>query len=186
MITLVSGLPRSGTSLMMSMLKAGGMDVLYDEERKADEDNPRGYFEDQRIKDVARDKKWLEEADGKAVKAISFHLKNLPMDREYNCFFMNRYVDEIIDSQNKMLKRRDKDPLPDRMADIYRKHTVEIISWLEKQENIKTLVVGYSWVISNPTKAAEIISEFVGGGLDTAAMEAVVDPELYRNRREHE
>jgi len=168
------------------MLGAGGMDLLVDEFRTPDEDNPRGYFEDQRIKDIARKNDWLDEADGKAVKAIAFHLKNLPMDREYNCLFMNRYLDEIIDSQNKMLARRGKDPLPEKMHEIYSKHVNETISWLSEQENIRTLVVGYSRVIKDPAEAAKKIKEFLGTGLDEEAMASVVDPALYRNRRNHE
>ncbi|MFO1003217.1 MAG: hypothetical protein U0936_23025 [Planctomycetaceae bacterium] len=74
MITVVSGLPRSGTSLAMQMLAAGGLPVLGDEHRPADEDNPRGYLEDARVKSLERDATWLAEAEGKAVKIISFLL----------------------------------------------------------------------------------------------------------------
>src|SRR3990172_7400630 len=89
-IVVVSGLPRSGTSMMMKMLEAGGMPILTDGERSADIDNPKGYFELERIKNLERetDKSYLRAARGKALKVISFLIKELPDDNDYRVIFM--------------------------------------------------------------------------------------------------
>ena len=108
-ITIVSGLPRSGTSMMMSMLQAGGRDLLVDGVRTADEDNPKGYFEFERVKQVATDRAWLPEAEGKVVKIITRLLFDLPTDRPYKVVFMRRRLEEVLASQAKMLDRRGED-----------------------------------------------------------------------------
>ena len=105
-ITIVSGLPRSGTSMMMKMLEAGGMQVLTDHIRTADEDNPKGYYEFERVKQIEHDQAWLPDAQGKVVKMISALLKHLPSSYTYKVIFMRRNIDEILASQKQMLIRR--------------------------------------------------------------------------------
>ena len=109
-IIVVSGLPRSGTSMMMRMLEAGGIEIMTDDQRAADVDHPRGYFELERVKELDKggDKSWLDGARGKAIKIISFLLRELPPDYHCKVIFMRRGIDEIIASQNKMLERRNE------------------------------------------------------------------------------
>jgi len=109
MITVVSGIPRSGTSLMMQMMSAGGMPVLTDGQRSADDNNPRGYFELESVKSLARNQDVLTQADGKVVKVISSLLPSLPKDFEYRVVFMCRPLEEVVSSQNRMLERLGKE-----------------------------------------------------------------------------
>lgn len=99
-------MPRSGTSMMMKMLEAGGMKILTDSQRTADEDNPKGYYEFELVKLIQRDKSWLPRAKGKVVKIISELLKNLPPDYQYKAIFMRRNLAEILAFQRQMLIRR--------------------------------------------------------------------------------
>ncbi|HXV75690.1 MAG TPA: hypothetical protein VD788_05165, partial [Candidatus Polarisedimenticolaceae bacterium] len=110
-VIVVSGLPRSGTSMMMNMLTAAELEVVSDRVRVADEDNPKGYFEDERVKDLERnpDRAWLRDCRGKVVKIVSFLLKDLPDDNRYKVIFMRRDLGEVIASQNKMLERRNEE-----------------------------------------------------------------------------
>jgi len=186
MIVVVSGLPRSGTSMMMNMLQAGGVPVLTDNQREADEDNLRGYLEYEQVKQLDRDASWLAEAEGKAVKIISILLKNLPRDHEYRVIFMHRDIIEILASQRKMMERRGEKPdgVPDEaMAALYRKHLSEVQQWLDDQPNIETLHINYNETLKDPWPAVDRVNEFLGGGVDVDSMAKVVDPKLYRQRK---
>jgi argonaute-like protein implicated in RNA metabolism and viral defense len=185
-ITIVSGLPRSGTSMMMKMLEAGGLPVLVDNVRTADEDNPKGYYEFERVKQIEHDKLWLKDAGGKVVKMISELLKHLPADYQYKVIFMRRKIEETLASQRQMLIRRGEDAekiSDEKMTGLFRMHLVRLFSWLEKQPNIEVLQVNYSEVMANPVEHAKKINRFLGGGLNESAMVSVVDPSLYRQRR---
>ena len=186
-VTVVSGLPRSGTSMLMRMLDAGGMPVLADEVRAADDDNPKGYFEFDRVKRLTMDKDWLPLAEGKAVKVISFLLGELPADRAYRVVFIRRALSEVLASQRAMLVRRDipvADPAADdrRMGALYRKHLWQVEAWFAVQPNIRVLYVEHRDAIACPADAARAMAEFLGGGLDVAAMAAAVEPGLHRQR----
>jgi len=184
-IVIVSGLPRSGTSMIMQMLQAGGVRLLTDDWRKPDEDNPKGYYELERVKTIKKDKSWLRKAQGKAVKIISFLLKYLPEDYNYQLIFINRDIKEILLSQRQMLMRRKKavDKTSDRqLARSFRRHLKEIKDWLGRQTNIKTLYLDYRKIIADPMRSAQTINRFLGGNLDSKAMVAAVDKKLYRQR----
>ena len=186
-VTLVSGLPRSGTSMMMSMLQAGGMDLVVDGERTADEDNPKGYFELERIKKIKSDADWLLDADGKVIKAISQLLLDLPTDGSirYKIIFMRRNIDEVLASQKKMLIRRGTykpEISDDEMKRMFLLHLEQVTDFLQKHDVMETLYVNYNRLISDPSDRIDSINQFLGGGLDIAAMAAVVDKQLYRNR----
>jgi broad-specificity NMP kinase len=186
MITVVSGLPRSGTSMMMSMLQAGGVAILTDNQRDADEDNLRGYLEYEHVKQLDRDATWLSEAEGKAVKIISMLLRHLPPDHNYRIIFMHRDVSEVLASQRKMMERRGEPPdnVPDEtMAALYRRHITETREWLKRQPNMKTLHVDYNETINDPRPTVTRVNEFLGGGLNQEAMTRVVSPKLYRQRK---
>lgn len=184
-ITVVSGLPRSGTSMMMKMLEAGGIPPLTDKLRAADDDNPKGYYEFERVKKMDKgDLAWLPEAEGKAVKIISALLKYLPSDYAYKIIFIRRHIDEILASQRKMLVNRgeDTDKLDDaEMADLFSKHVRMTEEWIADQPNVDVLYIHYSDILSDPQPQAEKVNAFLGGKLNVERMTAVVDPTLYRN-----
>ena len=184
-ITVVSGLPRSGTSMMMSMLAAGGMPVLTDSLRVADEDNPKGYFELERVKQLAKDNSWLAEARGKVVKIVSPLLKHLPAEYPYRIVFMHRKMEEILASQKQMLIRRGEptETVSDqKMAEMFRKHLLDVESWLGKQPNMSVCYVDYSGILEDPLKYAEIVGRFLDRGLDVTRMASVADQALHRQR----
>lgn len=187
-IVIVSGLPRSGTSMMMKMLAAGGVVPLTDELRAADPDNPKGYYEFERVKQLDKgDTAWLPLARGKAVKVISFLLQYLPPNEQYRVIFLRRNLDEILASQRKMIINRGEDP--DQMDDaqvaaMFNRHIELVEKWLQRQANIETLYVHYSEVMAGPVSQIGLIARFLGRDLDQIAMAQVVDPSLYRNRQE--
>lgn len=186
-IVLVSGLPRSGTSMMMKMLQAGGIPPLTDALREADRDNPKGYFEFERVKQLDKgDVAWLPQAEGKAVKVISALLEHLPADYDYKVLFMERHMPEILASQRKMLVHRGEDAGSmddERMAELFDKHVAKIKSWLDQQPNFAVLNVHYSDVLDDPEAQALRVCNFLASNLNHEAMAEVVDPDLYRNRR---
>ena len=185
-IVIVSGLPRSGTSMAMKMLEAGGIDLFVDSVRPADEDNPRGYFEHERVNQLQKEKNrsWLREGRGKAVKVISFLLTDLPPEHRYQVIFMNRHLDEVVTSQNKMLLRRGEELKQDagEMKRLFSDHLQRVRSWLSRQRHFQVLEVHYSQVVASPLQQAERIGRFLDLPLQFSRMAEVVDPELYRNR----
>lgn len=185
-IVIVSGLPRSGTSMMMKMLEAGGVPIMTDGVRTADEDNPRGYFEVERVKDLEKepDKRWIRDARGKALKVISFLLKELPEDCAYRVVFMRRDLSEVVASQNKMLDNRgEENPIRDEKAiELYRKHLISTRVFTGMSPRFQVFEVTYRDVLSDPERLARQVNAFLGGRLDAERMAEAVDPDLYRNR----
>lgn len=184
-IVVVSGLPRSGTSMMMKMLEAGGMPVLTDYIRTADEDNPKGYYEFERVKQIEQDQDWLPDAQGKVVKMIAALVKHLPAEYAYKVVFMRRGIEEILASQRQMLIRRGEptDTISDeRMGELFRRHVVQIEAWLAEQPNMDVIYVEYGSILDEPLKQANRLNDFLDGALDVTKMAEVVDPSLYRQR----
>jgi hypothetical protein len=184
-VTIVSGLPRSGTSLMMQMLAAAGMPVLTDGLRPADHHNPRGYFELEAVKHTRTDQSWLAHAEGKVVKVVHLLLSQLPPDHEYRVIFMQRDLLEAIASQRAMLQdqRRPSATLADaKLADIFGKQLAEVRHWLSQNPNSQVLYLQHRDVIERPLTAAQQVATFLDGDWDTSRMAAVVDPALYRQR----
>ena len=185
MITIVSGLPRSGTSMMMRMLEAGGMEVLTDNIRKADIDNPKGYYEFERVKKIKEDSSWLECAKSKTFKMVSMLLYELPKDKNYKVVFMKRNIEEVLTSQRRMLERQksvEVDVNYEKMGRLYAKHLRHLVPWLEAQENIEVIYISYNNLIENPLENLANLNEFLGNKLDFGKMARVVDKSLYRNR----
>jgi hypothetical protein len=185
-ITIVSGLPRSGTSLMMSMLQAGGMELLVDGIRTADEDNPKGYYEFERVKQIDDDQAWLEDAKGKAVKMIGELLRRLPPTYDYKVIFMRREMEEILASQREMLVRRGEptDRVKDEdMARMFDRHLDQIEAWIAERPNVDVLYVSYNDLLAEPEPLVREVAGFLGGTLDVEAMTGVIDHSLYRQRR---
>ncbi len=184
MITIVSGLPRSGTSLMMQMLAAGGMALLTDLERKPDIDNPRGYCEWEPIKLLPKQPNRIDEAEGKAVKVISQLLLSLPQGRNYKLIFMERPLPEVLASQDEMLKRRGsiQSVDPALLSTAFRDHMREVVAWLEDRTDIPVCRMGYRKILSDPTGSAKAVRDFLELDLNVEAMALEVVPSLYRNR----
>jgi len=186
-ITIVSGLPRSGTSMMMRMLEAGGIPSLVDNIRIADEDNPRGYYEFERVKQVKEDKGWLDDARGKVVKMVSALVRDLPTEGyRYRIVFMRRNMNEILASQKQMLVRSGKPTdaiADDKMAALFERHLQQVEAWLAKQPSVAVLYVHYNELLASPAEHIARVNHFLGGALDAAAMMAVVDKALYRQRK---
>ncbi|HWY22655.1 MAG TPA: sulfotransferase domain-containing protein [Candidatus Acidoferrum sp.] len=185
MITIVSGLPRSGTSLMMQMLAAGGMPILSDGERQPDVDNPRGYLEWERIKHLPRDPACIAEAEGKAVKVVSRLLTSLPNRHEYRVIFMQRPLPEVLASQEEMLRRRGTAKPGTGKAAIaaaFESHLREVDAWLGSKSYLKLLRVPYHDLLHDPEDIGRKLVQFLKIHLDAEAMARQVDPTLYRNR----
>ncbi len=185
-ITIVSGLPRSGTSMMMKMLEAGGLPPLTDHVRTPDTDNPKGYYEFEQVKKLEHDKAWLKGAQGKAVKIIATLLKHLPPDYDYQIIFMRRNMDEILASQRRMLIRRGEAPdkiEDEKLAQLFAHHLQQVESWIAAQPNVDVLYISYNDVVQSPANSAETIDRFLDGRLDAKEMARVVDPSLYRQRQ---
>jgi len=184
-ITVVSGLPRTGTSLMMQMLAAGGMAILTDGERQADADNPRGYFEWERIKLLPQQPDCIAEAEGKVVKIISQLLFALPARREYRVIFMQRPLTEVVASQAEMIRRRGTIGAalpPAALIAGLGAHLNQINAWLKEKPNISVHRVEHQEVLREPLRFAESIQQFLNCPLDVVAMSQQVDTSLYRQR----
>jgi hypothetical protein len=186
-VTIVSGLPRSGTSMMMSALKAGGMPLLVDGIREADGNNPRGYYEYEPVKKLPKGSvDWLDTARGKAVKIISALLDYLPKGYQYRIIFMERDIDEILASQKRMLARsgvvEEKPASDDDMQKSYQGHLKQVKSYLAENDWLDVMYVSYNQVLQDPEGEFKRVAKFLEYTVDPSAMSRVVDPDLYRER----
>ncbi|MBW6481850.1 MAG: alkaline phosphatase family protein [Vicingaceae bacterium] len=184
-VVIVSGLPRSGTSMMMQMLTKGGLKALVDENREADKNNPKGYYEYEPVKRLANDNSWMHLASGKVIKVIAQLLPSLPPNFNYKIIFMQREMDEVLVSQQIMLgKKKEKAEktfsLP--LAETYKKQIEKTNTWLDSQPNIDILPINYAEVINHPQIEAEKINAFLGNILSQEKMVQVVDSNLYRSK----
>ncbi len=185
-ITIVSGVPRSGTSLMMQMLEAAGVEPLADRHRPADESNPKGYYELEAVKRSKVDTRWVEDAEGRAVKVIHALLGELPRDRHYRVIFMQRDLDEVIDSQDRMLERLGEAPPPlprERVRAVFEKQVAEALRLLEGEPCFDAIVIEHAQLIAQPIESARRIAAFIGRSDVAGAMAACVAPDLHRERR---
>ena len=183
-IIIVSGLPRSGTSLMMQMLDNGGVTVVTDHLRTADTDNPKGYYEFEQVKKIKQDTSWLPETRGKAFKMVSQLLYDLPPGERYRIIFMERDLDETLRSQEKMLTRLGRTPAPrEAIKQAYLQHLERLHEWLPLQDNIAVLRISYNDLVERPREQAERVQAFLGGSTNVEEMARTVDPSLYRNRK---
>ncbi len=182
-VTIVSGLPRSGTSMMMQALDAGGLLILTDNIRKKDEDNPKGYYEFEPAKRTKDDPLWVSKAQGKAVKVIYRLIYDLPDEYEYHVIFMRREINEVLTSQKKMLQRSGRSGAKvgdEKLAELFTKQLSGFNNWIENRENFSILFINYQDMIHAPVSQCERINAFLGAELDSFA--SVLEPTLYRNR----
>jgi hypothetical protein len=184
-IIIVSGLPRSGTSMMMRMLAEGGLPVLTDMLRRPDDDNPKGYFELEVVRQLKEGNvTWLKEANGKVVKVISALLEYLPRDHQYKIIFMERDPKETLASQKKMLDHRGQisKMTDEEMVQQFRTHLAAMKPWLVRQPNIEVLYVNYNALMAEPEQFCDKVTEFLDLPLNQTHMLTVPDRQLYRNR----
>ncbi|MAY32383.1 MAG: sulfotransferase [Rhodovulum sp.] len=184
-VTIVSGLPRSGTSMMMRMLEAGGISPVVDGERKANADNPMGYYEFEPVKALKEDSSWVADSTGQAVKVIYKLVYDLPNNVPYRIVFMQRDIEEVLSSQEKMMRRDGLDPDTigrDLLYNLFQTDVMDFRRWAEVQGNIQIMYADYRRMIDEPEEMSRHIAEFLGQDLDIQAMASVVDPDLYRNR----
>ena len=180
-IVVVSGLPRSGTSLMMQMLNNGGLNVLTDKNRKPDQSNPKGYFEFDPAMSLHKDNLWLEKAQNKCVKIVAPLLKFLDPKYRYKVIFMNRDLNEVVKSQQIMLGKNPEN-LPVHLFQAYQKHLNQVEVWKEKEPNVELIYLDYKDVINLPEKSIKKVVDFVGLDLDQEKMIGSIDKSLYRNK----
>ena len=185
LVTVVSGVPRSGTSLMMAMLRAGGLDLLIDDQRPADVDNPNGYYEYGPVAATRSAASWLAHAPGKAVKVVHALLPDLPAQYRYRMIFMRRHVAEIVASQRAMLDRLGRPGAgvtPEQLGRVFQDQIDRTLAWSRAQPHVRLLEMDYNLLIRDPRAEAERLALFLGAGVNAEAMAAVVDPRLYRQR----
>ncbi|MDB2657166.1 alkaline phosphatase family protein [Crocinitomicaceae bacterium] len=180
-IVVVSGLPRSGTSMMMQMLAVGGLNPLTDNVRKEDESNPKGYFEYEKTKRLHKDNSWLHEAEGKVIKVVAPLLKHLPANFRYKIVFMTRDLDEVLASQDKMLGRVGAKP-QEGVRESFEKELQKLDQRMEQEPGFEVIKIAFKDVVENPKEPAKLIAEFLGEDLDIQAMTDQVEAKLYRNR----
>ena len=184
-LIIVTGLPRSGTSMMMRMIEAGGVPALTDKVRTADEDNPAGYYEYEPVKRTADDPSWVPAARGKVVKMVYQLIYDMPSDHSYKLVLMRRKMEEVLASQQAMLARSGEgsaDISDDMLADLFHKTLAQFESWVADQKNLEMISINYNDVQQEPSNQMQRLSQFLDRSLDVEAMAAVVDPSLYRNR----
>ena len=185
-VVVVTGLPRSGTSMMMRLLDAGGVPVIVDGLRKADVDNPNGYYEYEPVKTLKQDSSWVPGARGKAVKMVYLLLYDLPPSLPYNVIFMRRVLEEVVASQDEMLRRNGAGVSPDesrRLIGLFQDQLSAVEEWLAARKNFRVLFVDYNRTIHDPQETCARIKRFLSLDLDEARMQSVVTRALYRQRR---
>ena len=168
---------------MMQMLQNGGIEILTDEVRTADTDNPRGYLELEAVKNIQHDASWLPNARGKAFKMISLLLYQLPPTEKYRILFMERDLDEVLTSQHTMLQHMNRTPAPQaKMRESFQIHLEHLNDWLKQRADMTMLKIPYRNLIEQPDDYATQIGDFLGHALNEPEMTKAIDPSLYRNR----
>jgi len=165
-ITIVSGMPRSGTSMMMQMLEAAGLEIATDGERSADEDNPKGYFELDDVKRIRADASFLEATVGKVVKIVAPLLPHLPKKFDYRIIFMERELEEVLASQRTMLERNQRAAAranDEALKRAYSRQLRQVKIWLARQSNISTAFVAHRISVETPMITAASVEEFLFG-----------------------
>ena len=171
--------------MMMKILAEGGLSVVTDQARIADEDNPNGYFELELVKQMSEGNvAWLAEAGGKVVKVISGLLEHLPPEYSYKVIFMEREIKEILASQRKMLAHRNEE-LKSNDGEIeqqFQRHLSAVKPWLARRPNMQVLYVSYNALLAYPGPVCRRLIEFTNMPLDLDRMVSVPSKDLYRNR----
>jgi hypothetical protein len=184
-ITIVAGLPRSGTSMMMQAIEAGGIPALTDGIREKDVDNPKGYYEFEAVKKTKADASWVSEAEGKVVKMVYSLLYDLPDDHAYRVVFLQREMKEVLASQRKMLERTGEKGASigdEKLSELFKAQLDKFHKWIADKDNFSIVLIDYKNMIKFPAEQAEKVDELLGNILDKDGFVSAVDPSLYRNR----
>ncbi len=185
-IYVVSGLPRSGTSMVMQMLEKGGLPIFTDKERKADENNPKGYYEHEAVKNLERNHKFLEGATDKVVKVVANLLPSLPPKFNYKVVFIERDLDEVLASQRKMLHRLGKktqdEVYPTGLMSAFERQLIKAKQWADRQPNVEVLYLQHAEVLSQPFMTAMQLHEFFNNELLPELMAQVPEEALHREK----
>lgn len=184
-IIVVSGLPRSGTSMLMQVLNAGGVPVYSDEKREADTHNPNGYFETEAVKRLAQNADFLKEAKGKVVKIVSPLLRYLPTEHTYFIILVERPMLEILLSQEKMKGRKQEEIMrnfPFKLAVDFEEEQQRVHQWLNNQSNIKVITIKYLDCIARPTQVVQQIGDFLPVKFNPEKAVTAINKKLHRNK----
>jgi uncharacterized protein YcaQ len=172
--------------MMMRMIDEGGIPALIDHVRAADEDNPKGYYEFEPVKQTKKDSSWVADAVGKVVKMVYLLLYDLPEGFRYRVVFTRRNLSEVLESQDIMLQRRGKsqgEVSHEQLVEHFRGQIEKIEGWLADQPHFEVVYIDYNELMKDPGPSVDRMNDFLGGELDTDAMRAVIDPDLYRRRK---
>ena len=170
---------------MMQMLRAAGMDLMHDGKRQADEDNLEGYWEWEEIKGLKKNPRLIEQADGQVIKIISALIPSLPPRHKYRIIFMKRPVEEIVNSQWKMIARNGQKPRAEKqhLIDTQQTHQDQILAQLRQRPNVDLIEIDYPQMVANPESQLEALKEFLGDTApDPAKLSEAIRPDLHRNR----
>ena len=184
-IIVVTGLPRAGTSLIMQILQSMGIELFTDNKRSPDKSNPKGYFEHELVKSIEKDSSWIKNVKGKAIKIVSPLLLYLPINYSYKIIFMNRDLDEIVQSQENMLlmKGVKKSQIePEWLKQIFAKDLKHARTWIQELPNSESLGLSHSILLKNPELELEKIKKFLNINVDLKNAINVIDKKLYRAR----
>ena len=183
-VIVVSGLPRSGTSLMMQLLERAGIELLVDDVRQADDSNPKGYYELDAVKRLRADKNWLESAQGKAVKVVAPLLPSLPVGQRYKVIFMKRSLTEVLVSQQVMMGKKREDALknfPLRMANQLQQQYDRALQWMQRQPHVDFIEIGYEQLLAHDSTVEDLLSALLETPVNESIWKAV-DQQLHRNK----
>lgn len=181
-ILVVSGLPRSGTSMMMQLIATTGISIVTDEIRSADISNPKGYYEYEPVKKLMQNNSWMPQIKGKCVKIIAQLIPFMQPDLKYKIIFMKRDIDEVLTSQNVMLGKKDA-PVNPVIKDTFQKQLEKVYQWMQSHSQVELLEIDYKDAIEDPEKVAKAVNLFLGGNYDEEKMKTAISPDLYRNRK---
>ncbi len=180
-ITIVSGLPRSGTSLMMQILEAAGLPTFTDGKRTPDESNQKGYYEHDQVAGLMNqtDTTWLHQAKGHSLKVVAPLLSKLPKELKYRVLFMERNIQDVLQSQSTMLTRLGKKSGTGNIEKAYHQQVEAAKTWLHDQ-NIPAISIPFEDLVHTPAPLLQNISTFLGLPHPSEAMEQAINPQMHR------
>ena len=182
---IVSGLERSGTSMLMQILYNGGYPVAADKKRPADENNPKGYYElegGKIINKLIQNQFSFDEYKGKIIKITAYGLKYLPT-ADYNIIYSERNIEEILDSMEKMAQITDENR--NETKEVFLKLNSFIKKQIKERSDCNVLFVNYNRILEDPDQHIKEIHDFLNQQeADLKSMIKTVDKKLYRNRKQ--
>lgn len=182
MITLITGIPRSGTSLMMQLFKAANVDIATDAIRTEDDNNPKGYYELEAVKGIVKNNAFLKDLDGKTIKIVAPLVTFIDLSLEYRVVFMIRDLDEVVQSQEKMVGKDQQDQ-KEKFKTMYAMHIEKSRQFLNSH-NIPFIEIQHRELLQNPELSLKRLIDFCGWETPLEELKSVIDHSLYRNRKD--